>query len=758
MKITPYQLIFRVPKPAKSEVQTSYGIPDIDTKIPVEILDGNYVIHTHDRRGSCSPGDFYQVVFEITDPYPFEKNELRLTIDSSAFRSSMFPVSNDLYYNKDYDLWYQRSRYTYNPATGKWRLEAENKKSKQTVDSITASGVFKINVLHNGNLLNGSDYDIPWIYVLPSSVSQKNYLHMISDLLELNDRLVRKDQSTVGIGNVSYVVEETSRLTDEIINTEKLIKAIKGVMHLPSELQGKRYVRTDINKVRHFDARVMQDYFRYGMSGTVSDIDYYENHDTYENRVIKYVLRRLSSRLEAEEPMEKLSDEEIKKEITRRLKERTGIMRSIGISPTDSVREEIEREVHQKEGYALAANELLKTRKELIYLLKDEWFTGIRDLPALNEIRLTPKFERNNYYSTIYEIFTERYLDKPYINASFDVNTFGVRPTQQIYEYWVFYKLLSSLIKIGFVLEDKDKITDHFSHFTRSQQLKPVILNLIRKDDKREVHLEFGYNITFRAEKVLNQEGPLVRTPDYYIRIFSNNRSHWYFLDAKYKDFRGKADSQGIWYVDELFDVAVSKYIKDLGLIFEFNTEYKSTSKDIRGSYIIMANIDEGKKELNENDRLFTVNEAIREKLDQECDVIDLPLYYKVGIDKKPRHKYGAIKLVPDDDQELTTLYQLIFEYLETNNNKEHPNFNWCWRCSSNVVEKESLNTLGTNPKYYTTCPDCGDFRVITNCSKSNGKHLIVKHETGNYHKSGSTDWDFFCPECGENLKNYYYV
>ena len=40
MKITPYQLIFRVPKPAKSEVQTSYGIPDIDTKIPVEILDG----------------------------------------------------------------------------------------------------------------------------------------------------------------------------------------------------------------------------------------------------------------------------------------------------------------------------------------------------------------------------------------------------------------------------------------------------------------------------------------------------------------------------------------------------------------------------------------------------------------------------------------------------------------------------------------------------------------------------------------------
>ena len=86
--------------------------------------------------------------------------------------------------------------------------QKRKKESKYTVDCITASGVFKINVLYNGTVLHGEGMDLPWIYILPSSVSYKNYLRMITDLIDLNEKLVMKEHSSVGVGadSLSYTL------------------------------------------------------------------------------------------------------------------------------------------------------------------------------------------------------------------------------------------------------------------------------------------------------------------------------------------------------------------------------------------------------------------------------------------------------------------------------------------------------------------------------------------------------------------------
>ena len=759
MVITPYQLVFKVPDIEKTDTQTCYGVPDVDTKTCVEKKNGEYIIQTHDRHGSCTPGNYYQVAFEITDPSPFRKEDLRLSIDRSIYQSNSYPVSNDLYYDKKIDLWYQRSRYTLDTSTGKWKLESENRKSKYTVDCITASGVFRISVFHNGTLLNGSDYDFPWVYVLPSSVSKENYLHMVSDLIALNERLVAKERSAVGMGARTYIAEETDKLADEIKKSAELLNSIKEVMKLPSELLGKKYVKTNVNKVKHFDGKTVLDYLKYGMSGTVSGIEYYEDHDTYENRVIKYALRKLSERISREKPLKVRSEEEIETEINRRRQERTDFMEKMRISCSGLDRyriyKEIEEEVRKNEEYLSAINRLFQSRTNLVELLDDEWFSGIYDIPHLSEIRLTPKFAGNNLYSAIYKILTENYVAKPFFSASFDVNAIGIRPTQQVYEYWVFYKLLSALLKLGFVLDEKGELKEHFSHFTRKDQLKPLKLKLYREAGGRRIDLEFGYNVTFRAAESSSQEISS-RTPDYYLRIISGNHSHWYFLDAKYKDFisDGDIESNNVWYASEVFAVSVKKYIRDMTRIFISNPEYNSTGEDIRGSYVIMAHIEEDNDtDISSSDRLFGNDNRICNFINRHKSMKkEYELYAQAGLSKVPRHRYGAIELVPDNEQELMVLYQLIFEYLETDNNKEHPNFNWCWRCSFTDIEKKPLSTMGNNIKYYTTCPSCGDFKVITNCTGSRGRHLLVKHEIGNYHRSKGSNWSFVCPVCGDKL------
>ena len=234
------------------------------------------------------------------------------------------------------------------------------------------------------------------------------------------------------------------------------------------------------------------------------------------------------------------------------------------------------------------------------------------------------------------------------------------------------------------------------------------------------------------------------REPDYYIKVLNGDSCHWYFMDAKYKDFTDPEDKDstaeqgsGVNYIDEVHKVAVQKYINDIGKIFNYKDSYASKEDDIRGSYIIMANIDKD-TELTENGRLCQNRDIM--KLEDERLAEAKGNAFPLVNDKSSMHRYGAIRLTPDYEDELTSLLQLIFEYLETDNNKEHPNLEWCWKCNSTSIKKTDGETSGGKTKYYTTCPVCGDFRVITNCN--GGSHIIIKHDQGNYHCSDKTKQD----------------
>ena len=188
-----------------------------------------------------------------------------------------------------------------------------------------------------------------------------------------------------------------------------------------------------------------------------------------------------------------------------------------------------------------------------------------------------------------------------------------------------------------------------------------------------------------------------------------------------------------------------------------------------------MSSIDDIPSELSGNNRLYGAPNSIlgNQKLKQwnstviSADILDL------GHECTPAHRYGAIALTPSYDRELYSLFQMIFEYLETNKSDSHRNLQFCWNCNSSVpVERQvkypnklpisrygeaiKVGTTGY-PKYYVTCPRCKAFRVDNHCVNC-GK-AIIKHTKGNYHKWDdsveNSKWAFLCPDCGSPVNRF---
>ena len=374
----------------------------------------------------------------------------------------------------------------------------------------------------------------------------------------------------------------------------------------------------------------------------------------------------------------------------------------------------------------------------------------------LQNVRKTAKFSYNHLYSEVYRLITQILEHHPRLCTSYDFNAFGVNSTQLIYEYWVFYKILERLKKLGFNLTGnyKKTLNDHFSDFinntTPSKGFGGYVVYTEKVYDKdnsnsSKILIEVGYNCDFTYGKELH------RRPDYYMRIDYGSRDdskcNYYFFDAKYKSFSEKIDNNMPNYYQEIYDIAISKYINDMKVILP---------DKICGSYIIAAEIYEDTHDLPQNGRLFGGDNVIPSK-------IGLPREQCNGImAETPRHRYGAIRLLPDNDQELITLFQMIFEYLETNADKKHPNLNYCWYCGSKI-NKEKDETAAGKIKYKTTCPSCKQFRLDTHCAKC--KKLIIKHLRNNYHLAKyyhlaklrnynnyyggkNNNWMFICPQC----------
>ena len=950
MKIVPYRVLFEVDLDSATG-KYRYSKPTNDM-LPVDMstdgtayctLGAHYEISTHDRGSRNSPGPYYQIAFRIEDPAPYDINEISLRLDPSLFRDADEEIDNDLYCDPNTrcdpmrNLWYQRSRYE-KDSNGNWRIISENKKRSLTVDSITTAGVFRILPFRYGRVI--TDVVSPWIYVLPSCFSKDDYIAMLNDLINIHERLVTNQRSTVGIGKKTYIERETSKIKDEIESTKQLESAIKCIMASPAEQQGKRYKRMPIMKISHFDAHVVQNYISSGMKGKVLGIEYFEDHDTYENRLIKYILKRIAQRrkqkyipsIDPNTDIEKEAAAELKRITDMRMVTQEGIKQSartfyftghppkegyhkllvhisgnivefkdhapfqegdknyirakyiahsrremifylnhlttfcnsIGEWPRpqfniccsfvsnkkpytttwnntvydlsfsyllsingddfDQNRLDISEQEYQRllipiiqnNGFSIDENrsfflypeetnriikqdskerelmlrditaslsrkvnnekarrELYEVEERLIELLNAPWFNGISDYHGPLEVKPTPKFRKNMYYAIIYKLISEKMQAHPLLAGNFDVNAFGVISTQLVYEYWVLYKILYQLQTLGFSLANTDELTNDFRKFIQGKQLQRksekkqtstkysgYVVNAYRDNGSHPIKLRIGYDENFITTKIPGIDR-LQRRPDFSLCIESMEGRHWYFLDAKYKSFSIE-DKTKVNYEQEVYDVSIEKYILDIGKIFQAEDDFKNDQ--IRGSYIVMANVLESAPNLSENNRLFGGPKSIltSDKIQKNNDEITTDLI-DLGSKSTPAHRYGAIVLSPAHDSELLSLFQLIFEYLETNKSDIHENLSYCWCCNTKtpVIRERKETNRSTEEqkyyKYYITCNECKSFRVDNHCI-SCGK-AIIKHTSGNFHKWDdsvqNSQWAFLCPDCGSPVNGF---
>lgn len=756
MKIVPYRVIF------EADTESAVGKYTLsrptEEMLPVALSsDGScYEVHTHDRGDGTIPSRFYyQIAFRIEDPSPYRLEDLSLSLDSHMYRDASVLNENNLICqestkNTPNNLWYQPSRYIRDKGT--WRIVADNKRNALPVDCITASGVFRIVVLANGAVVS----EEPWVYILPSSISKDDYIGMLNDLVNLHEKLITNQASSVGVGKQSTFDYEKEKLRIEADILNQLVYYIHPIMHLQSEQLGKRYVQTNIQKLKRFDTHVVKGYIKNGCSGKILGIEYFEDHNTYENRIIKYVLSQIVKKYAVRKrylESGKSLDMQVEEAFEHNILNRGSVVKDSDVTKNvANIKADIRSVLEQETAVRSLRAEVYAAVDQIEELLETQWFASISAADSLTSIEPTPKFVSNFYYSTIYDLIIRLLFEHPLIN--FDCNSFGVLSTQAVYEYWVFYKMLYQLQDLGFSVDNLESLTEHFSIFIDNLSNRGKVNNYsvhaTRIIDGQPFEIEFGNERRFPAEGV-----PFL-TPDFYLKTVHKkkriaDRNYWYFFDAKYRSFSA-ADTIKDNYNQMIYDVSVLNYISKLSEIFQNNPQEFGTENRIGGSFLIMANCDDGDLPLPQNGRLFGGEQSIFSKgisLSQKLSdgsTID-------NANGVPAHRYGAIQLSPSNDSELALLYQMIFEFLDTETHGLGPNLSACWRCNSETLNKVEKETRGKSKKYYSTCPKCHEFRVETRCVYC--RHLIVKHAIRNYHQPDpmvAGRWSVLCPSCARSL------
>lgn len=773
MRIVPYQVRFEADSDSR-EGKYTVSKPTAEMREVPLSKDGTYYeIHTHDRGvGSGENPDpfYYQIAFRIEDPSPYQIEELTLSLDSFMYRDPSQLAGSNLYcepetkYNLQANLWYQPSRYVWQK--GEWRVAANTDKKALPVDCITASGVFRIVVLAGGAVVQ----EEPWVYILPSSISKEDYCEMLNDLVDLHERLIAKESSSVGVDKQTVFEYEKNHLQTNIHILKQCQDLLYQIMQIPSEQLGKRYGKTYINKVKKYDSKVVKDYIRFGCSGKVMGIEYYEDHDTYENRVIKSVLRRVTARFVEKKispPDSSSIDEQVERIMAEEISEssKNARKRDELAEFADVMKEDIRTSLVQKKSLWKLEKELLQVSNDLAAILSDSWFSAVSDISYVSEIKETPKFIHNPYYAQLYHLILQLMREHPLL--SFDSNAFGITSTETVYEYWVFYKMLYQLQTVGFSVEYNESLLEHFNSFldnlSNGGKVKGYSVRATRMIKGQPFTIEFGNERTFAVGSEWNGEKIYPLTPDYYFRVVHQRKrkgtyNYWYFFDAKYRCFSATDQSKEN-YLQLIYDVSVAKYISRMSVILNNNVDEFGSQNHVAGSFLIMADVDDSYIALSRNGRLFGGTESIFQK-----NIKLLPnLTSGEGIDNTkyqlPHHRYGGIQLTPSHDEELGILFQLIFELLETERYGIYgPTLNVCWRCNSDEVERVEKKTARGHSKFAVRCTKCNEFRFETHCRKCGSS--IIRHASNNYHQKVlelSNRWVIQCPGCGNTWEQIHF-
>jgi hypothetical protein len=387
----------------------------------------------------------------------------------------------------------------------------------------------------------------------------------------------------------------------------------------------------------------------------------------------------------------------------------------------------------------LIASEKLRECRE--WAIQARGLNFIRDIqtpqmPVLNSLRLT----ESPVYGPIYTKFVQVKGDalKPIqgiLHLAENIFQGKVKPTWEIYEIWCFAKLYSGLIIYTGLMPKEDEI-NFFQNLSISgngdiklPKDKEFKLSL-SLTDKTFLDVALCYE-----PKLENLDGQL-RTPDILVKTTINGIQKSYLFDAKYRDYR----QQGIdVLVEDVIGTARDKYRDGL---------------TASGSFI-----------LHTDTKLDYWGEVPFDRfLDKELDADMNELEW-------PGHEYGAISLVPAQNEEtqLKKIFRLLFQYHETQLSMA------CLSCghklaigrdaytswkpdliSENELARRVLDSsdrAGDGTGIYCSCPKCGDFWVVQSCFGPH--HRLLKFQDC-FHKNSAhpefkDKWMFICPECGSD-------
>lgn len=309
-----------------------------------------------------------------------------------------------------------------------------------------------------------------------------------------------------------------------------------------------------------------------------------------------------------------------------------------------------------------------------------------------------------------------------------------IRPTWEIYEIWCVVKLYSA-----FILYANMQPLDGNPTLFESIEIEPNgMLRLPRNTPfvlRGKLSNEQFYTIHLIYEAQLTTADGHLRTPDIIIRFSINGGAKNYCFDAKYRNYDQQGDDR---LIEDVIDIARDRYLEELSLDCAFIL-HTDSRRDYWGE--------------------VPFHRFVLEEFDVKMNELEYP-----------GHEYGAIVLVPgnDNDRQVRRILRLLLQYHDSE---------LCTACLScgqqlewgvdvrpnwqpKMSEKKLVEGVvyqrewaGKGTGLYCSCPQCGNFWVIQSCYGAHHHLLKLKdcfHRNSD-HPEFKGKWMYICPDCGSD-------
>lgn len=383
--------------------------------------------------------------------------------------------------------------------------------------------------------------------------------------------------------------------------------------------------------------------------------------------------------------------------------------------------------------YQRGVKEVEQTQKQLNNFLEElseayKWTTLVLKHPFLKNVSrdIKPSFTpslallRQDGYKQVYRDFyltfgsQRQVLNQVSLERDLLIER-KVKPSHALYEIWAFLEIYQTLIDyfgfqtVGETPYSTIKVSGENLTLAKNFPFKLSFTPINRKAPAIIITLTY-------EKQVLSKrlDGSMtVLTPDIVLEVIDGSEVKKFAIDAKYKKYSSiPYGKNGInAFANDMLEVAYEKYFK---------------VAQHHASFLI--HCDNNPEHTFWGEYFFSPKENIN----------------YTGI----AHKWGSILATPIDYQNIIKLLKCLLMY-----HSNHHNFCWVCRREMEVSEIKERKTLKGYVVRYYKCNRGHNFWIKSHCSKSNGKHSLIKLGRSSFHRVYANNvWNCSCPECDDLL------